>query len=107
MQHPEPLSGAFLANDEIPDTLIPLLARVFREQAPVLQDTVRAVSAWCAANPDSDPLPRVIGRHRFTLEGASNERAIQPYAQWMFQRPVQFYQQLSDTDRTHTRGVGK
>lgn len=99
MQHPEPLSGAFLANDEIPATLMPLLTRVFREQTPVLQDTVRAVSAWCAANPDSDILPRVIGRHRFTLEGDSNERAIQPYAQWMFQRPVQFYQQLSDADR--------
>jgi len=99
MQHPEPRSGAFLANDEIPDTLIPLLARVFREQTPVLQDTVRAVTAWCAANPDADALPRVIGRHTFTLEGDSSERAIQPYAQWMFERPVQFYQQRSDAER--------
>jgi glutathione S-transferase len=99
MQHPEPLSGTFLPNDEIPDTLIPLLARVFREQAPVLQDTVRAVTQWSAENPGTAPLPRVIGRHLFTLEGTSNDRAIQPYSQWMFQRPVQFYQQLSDGER--------
>lgn len=99
MQHPLPCSGEFLPNDEIPPTLLPLLARMFREQAPVLQDTARAVAEWCATHPEVEHLPRVIGRHRFTLEGASNDRAIQPYAQWMFQRPLFFYQQLPDAER--------
>jgi len=99
MQQPVPCSGEFLGNDEIPATLLPLLARLFREQAPVLQDTVRAVREWCAAHPQAEHLPRVIGRHRFTLEGASNDRAIQPYAQWMFQRPLFYYQQLPAAER--------
>lgn len=99
MQHPQPRSGEFLPDDEIPPTLLPLLARMFREQAPVLQDTARAVAEWCAAHPQAEHLPRVIGRHRFTLEGASNDRAIQPYSQWMFQRPVFFYQQLPEAER--------
>lgn len=99
MQQPEPLSGEFLPDDQIPATLLPLLSRVFREQAPVLRDTVEAVAIWCAANPEQRYLPRVIGRHDFNLEGASGNRAIQPYSQWMFQRPVLFHQQLDDAER--------
>lgn len=99
MQQPEPLSGDFLANDEIPATLLPILARMFREQGPALCDTVRAVAQWCAGHPDADRLPRVIGSHSFHLEGSSNVRTIQPYAQWMFQRPLQYYQQLPAAER--------
>jgi len=99
MQQPEPLSGNFLANDEIPATLMPILARMFREQGPVLRDTVRAVAQWCAGRPDADQLPRVIGSHSFRLEGSSNIRTIQPYAQWMFQRPLQYFQQLPAAER--------
>jgi glutathione S-transferase len=99
MQQPEPLSGEFLPNDEIPQTLQPLLAQMFREQLPVLLDTVSQVRQWCANHPEQDKLPRMIGRHRFTLEGASSLRAIQPYSQWMFQRPVFHYQSLDAATR--------
>lgn len=43
---------------------------------------------------------RVIGRRDFDLEGTSGNRAIQPYSQWMFQRPVSFFQQLDAAGRT-------
>lgn len=99
MQQPAGHEGPLLADDAIPPTLMPLLARIFREQVPVLLDTVRAVDAWCAAHADADVLPRVIGRHPFVLEGQRGERAIQPYAQWMFQRPALFYQSLAQAER--------
>lgn len=99
MQQPAPLTGDFLADDVVPETVLPLLARMFREQAPVLQDTVRAVTRWCEEHSDQPHLPRVIGRHAFDLEGASSTRAIQPYSQWMFQRPVSFFQQLQAARR--------
>ncbi len=99
MQQPAEYTGPLLADDTIPETLLPILARLLREQMPVLTDTMRAVHAWCLDHPDTHPLPRVIGRHRFQLEGQHSERAIQPYAQWMFQRPARFYQTLSDTER--------
>ena len=99
MQHPEPLSGDFIADDEIPATLLPILARMFREQGPVLCATVSAVAQWCTDHQDTDKLPRVIGKHPFQLEGSHSVRTIQPYAQWMFQRPVQYYQQLPAAER--------
>lgn len=99
MQQPEPSSGEFLPDDEIPATLLPLLARMFREQAPVLQGTVEAVTRWCAEHPDRQHPPRVIGRQDFDLEGTRGNRAIQPYSQWMFQRPVFFFQQLDAAGR--------
>lgn len=99
MRQPAGHTGPLLADDRIPQTLMPLLARLFREQMPVLTDTVRAVQDWCLTHPDAMALPRVIGRHPFVLEGQTGERAIQPYGQWMFQRPALFYQTLSDTDR--------
>ncbi|MBA3487226.1 MAG: glutathione S-transferase [Lysobacter sp.] len=105
MQQPEPGSGDFLPDDEIPATLLPLLARMFREQVPVLQDTVRAVTRWCGEHPEQPHLPRVIGRHGFDLEGASSTRAIQPYSQWMFQRPVFFLQQIDGAGRASVESL--
>lgn len=99
MQQPAGYDGPLLADDAIAPTLMPQLARIFREQVPVLLDTVQAVHAWCTTHVDADALPRVIGRHSFTLEGQRSERAIQPYSQWMFQRPALFYQGLAHADR--------
>lgn len=94
MQHPEPLSGEFLADDQVPETLMPILARQVREQFPVLADTVRRVGEWAIAHPDKRYPPRTLGSHRYTLQGRSAERKVQPYVQWMLQRPLRHYQTL-------------
>ena len=46
MQGPEPRSGAFLQNDELPETLLPILRRMVDEQFPVLLDTVDKTGVW-------------------------------------------------------------
>ena len=103
MLHPEPGAGEFLADDEVPRTLMPVLARMGREQVPVLQATVAALEAWIDTRPEED-IPRAIGMHEFTLERgtpveASAERAIFPFDQWMLQRPWDCYRQLDEGDR--------
>lgn len=99
MQNPGGNEGSFLPNDEIPETLYPLLAHMFRDQLPLLVDTVRAVADWTAEHPDADHFPRTIGRHDFTLGDAHGNRAILPYQQWMFQRPLRHYQRLSEGEK--------
>lgn len=94
MRHPEPMAGSFLANDEVPDTLIPVLQRMFREQLPVLADSARQVTRWMSENP-GQPLPRAIGFHEFTLEGQRGKRIIRPYSLWMLQRARDYYQSLN------------
>ena len=83
-------SGEFLGDDQIPDTLLPVLSRMAREQLPVLQDTDRLLDQWRADNPDTQEVERMIGMHEFTVEGVSAERAVIPYSLWMFQRPASF-----------------
>ena len=100
MQHPPaPKSGEFLPDDEVPETLLPVLRRMFDEQLPVLVDTARALDAWAASHPDREHVSRVIGTHRYRLGGLEEERMITPFSLWMFQRPLDHYASLSAEDR--------
>lgn len=96
-------SGEFLPDDEIPDTLLPVLRRMVAEQFPVLAATRDAFETWNHEHPQEE-IPRGIGMHRFTLERdnaseAEGERAIFPFDLWMFQRPQDHYAALSGADR--------
>ncbi len=88
--------GDYLADDEVPATLMPILQRMAGEHLPVLQDTDRLLDEWKTANPDTHEVPRFIGMHRFTVEGVEAERSVLPYCLWMYQRPVDFYQSVDD-----------
>jgi hypothetical protein len=69
------------------------------EQLPVLLDTDQKLSEWRRTT-DEESIPRSIGHHVFSIEGAQGERAILPYSLWMFKRPVDFYQSLPVDLRT-------
>lgn len=97
MIHPEPLSGEFLGDDEVKETLHPILKRMFQEHVPVLLDTIDRVDNWYQKHPNRDLIPRFIGFHPFWIGGVQGKRQVQPFSQWMFQRPLFFYQQL-DTE---------
>lgn len=98
MNDPRPLSGEFLANDEIPDSLLPVLSTLFKDQMPDVLDVIAHNSAWLEANPGGS-IPRFLGMHKFTSGSATGERVISSYAQWMFQRPWLAYQSLTGADR--------
>ena len=98
MNDPQPNSGDFLEGDEVPQTLFPILERLFDEQFPVLLDTVRRVAEWIDKNP-GERMPRMIGRHTFTIGEAQGRRIVLPYNQWMLQRTVDFYRSLSGADK--------
>lgn len=89
--------GEWLANDDVPDTLIPILQRMASEHLPVIQDTDRLLDEWRQANSEAKEVKRFIGMHTFTVEGIEAERVVLPYCLWMFQRPLDFYQSLEDT----------
>jgi glutathione S-transferase len=98
MNNPRPLSGEFLANDVIPETLLPILSTLCKDQLPDVLDVIEHNSAWLAANP-AGSIPRFLGMHRFTTGPATGERCISSYAQWLFQRPWSHYQSLRAEDK--------
>ncbi len=92
-QHP--LTGHFLAEDEIPATLMPLLKIFAREQLPILLSTLEHLQAWHQANPDETEVPRTIGMHEFTIGGVVENRMVIPYSLWMLQRVTDHLANLS------------
>jgi glutathione S-transferase len=98
MTSPQALSGSFLSNDELPPTLEPLLARMFSEQGPVLSSTLECLAAYSREGREG-PVPRVIGKHTFTLAGARGERAIYSFNIWRWQRPCAHYHALPSPAR--------
>ncbi len=103
MNAPEPRSGSFLLNDEVPETLYPVLVRIFEEQFPPLREMVSALGVWIDNNP-GEKIPRVIGKQAFTLKevdgtSVTAERGMFPFSQWMLQRVLDFYLPLSGRSR--------
>ena len=99
MNHPpHPRAGEFLANDEIPNTLLPILDRMMREQLPVLADSAIKLRDWLTAHP-GERIPRAIGTHEFVLDGQRGTRIVRPYSLWMMQRSRDVYRGLNATER--------
>ena len=104
MMAPEPLAGDFLPDDEIPQTLLPVLQRMIDEQLPVIHSSIDAIAEWLTANPSENELPRSIGTHTFKIavgtdDEVTGERMIFPFVQWMWQRPYDAFQTLSREDK--------
>lgn len=98
MLSPQSANGTFLEQDAVPDTIKPVVARMFRELGPVLESTIDKLASFEAESPEQ-PLPRILGSHRFQLEGETGERLIFPANIWRWQRAYDHYQALSSTDR--------
>lgn len=95
--------GEFLADDEIPETLLPILSRMTREQFPVLEDTATLLDTWHKKNSHKNHVSRVIGQHAFSIEGASSKRSVTPFSYWMFQRALNVYNEEKDHQDTLRR----
>ena len=98
MTSPQPADGGFVPDDALPSTLLPVLARMFEEQGPVLSRTIARVATW-AREGHSGPLPRGLGMHEFVLGTARGERTIYPFNAWRWQRPHAHYHALTGTHR--------
>jgi glutathione S-transferase len=101
MNHPDPDDmGPWLAGDALAPTMRALLARLARDGAPYVLDTVRAFESWADARPagTTEP-PRAVGFHQTSLRDVSVGRYTSPYTLWMLQRVLDPYRSLGDAER--------
>ena len=91
---------AFLENDEIPPTLLPLLKDMFAQQWPVLKNTSEALSHWREKNASNENtsrfIPRTIGQHTFKIgrsetENVEEQRFIFSFHQYKLQRVLDVF----------------
>jgi glutathione S-transferase len=99
--------GAWLGNDEIPETLVPVLRVFFEEMWPVLHDAARVLTEFIAsdahapggelpgktftATPGFEEFQTGEGAltHSFEIGGVRGRRMVVPYQMWMLQRVEQ------------------
>jgi glutathione S-transferase len=94
---------AFLENDEIPATLLPLLKNMFAQQWPVLKNTSEALSHWREKNASNENtsrfIPRTIGQHAFKIgrgetENVEEQRFISSFHQYKLQRVLDVFNSI-------------
>lgn len=88
------VEAEFPDDDAVPDTLLPILRRMFAEQGPVLGSTIDHLARW-AETAETDEVPRGIGTHEFRIGGTVGRRVIFPFNLWMWQRPYDHYHRLA------------
>ncbi len=98
MNQPTEHYGDWLADDEIPETLTPIFKRMFAEHWPVLTSTATQLGIWAQGN-EGPKVPRRIGDHQFSINGSEETRSVLPGSIWKMQRPLDYYNSLSDDAR--------
>ena len=99
MGQPQKINGSFLDNDEVPQTLWPVLQRIFKEQFPVLTKTAHKIQEFLDDNPQPKKFPRSLGKVDFQLGDATEERTLTTFPCWMLQRSLDYYGSLKETDK--------
>ncbi len=92
--------GDFLPNDEVPETLTPILQTFFQEQFIYIQQVVDAVASYAQEHPGQKKIRRTLGTTPFTIGGIQGERTLYTFAQWKIQRALDCYQALSESEKT-------
>jgi len=99
MNQPQSKIAELLPDDHIPETLLPILKRMFKEHWPVLVSTVKTIEKWAETHPDTRELPRTVGDHVFTIGEVSEQRAILTFNQWKMQRVLDCYQGFEASEK--------
>lgn len=96
-------TGEWLADDEIPDTLIPLLQWQSRDQLPFVQRVMSKTNRWIKDNPEAEKLPRFIGKVEYQLGGNTGKRMCTPYSQWMYERVLKPLNSATDKEKQEVK----
>ena len=93
------VGSTWLPNDDIPETLTPILKRMFDEFFPVLKSTIQVMAEWKDAHPVGSAIPRVVGTHAFQIGDAHEERVVASFHQWKLQRVLEIYQGFTEIEK--------
>lgn len=98
-----PGEGDFLAGDEVPATLTPLLRGIFDEMVPYLAANVEYINTLLPTLGPGERLPRFDGELSFPFAGAAFSRCASPYSLWMAQRVLDLLAQMPEQDEAKVR----
>lgn len=101
----------FLPDDEIPETLLPILKLIAKDYMPEVESILSFMKGWLDERPDfpaGEPINPAgvlllgafegIGEHTVDLRGTPITQNVRYYSQWMFQRLLDHRDSLSSDD---------
>jgi len=94
-------NGELLANDKIPDTLMPIVKIIFDEYLPLMDQTIDEIKLEIKNESlkPGDELPRTTERLKFKMADGQFKRASFTYSVWRMQRLQKIVSTFSDTDQ--------
>lgn len=102
---------AFVANDDLPSTLIPVLQHIAEEIFPELTDKLAFLDAWVAELQPADGTPvtekpqvRQVGMIQTRFRGATIEVGVEPYLLYILQRATDTLLGLQEPERARVQG---
>ena len=79
--------GNFLTNDQVPETLEPILKTLFAEQFIFSAEVIEKIQTHVDQHPDAKRVSRILGQTDFTIGGVKGKRSMFSFVQWKVQRP--------------------
>ena len=95
--------GEFLADDQIPSTLLPALRSIFDEMLPFLQGCATAVEQSPVLSDTTRKAPRFLGPLSYPLAGGTHQRLAASYPVWMAQRLLAVFAALPADQQQRVR----
>ena len=90
--------GDLVSDDEIPQTLIPVIKRLFSEHWAFVKTTIDTIQEWAESNAGAE-VPRMLGQKTFKMGDVEGEKAITTFTQWKTQRILDTYHAFDDNDK--------
>jgi len=91
--------GELLSDDQVPETLLPILKRHFKEHLPVLEQTNTLLNTYAENAKPEDDLPRALGMANFTVDGCKGQTIARPFSLFRLQRALDVYAGIDDSVR--------
>ena len=91
----------YLANDEIPGTLINVLKHIAIDFMPETQAAAATINQWLADNEPAEGITaeRAVGIAEFEVRGQSIKTIAQPYRFYLLQRLFAIYDEANASDK--------
>jgi glutathione S-transferase len=103
MSKPLSVRGEFLADDQLPNDLQPVMDSLFKELLPYLQQCVESLQTLGQQSATDSRYPRLGPKVEVPYGEGSIQRVVVPYTLWMLQRLLDEFAHLSPADAASVR----
>ena len=100
-----PKGGELLADDKIPDSLMPILASISQNQFPLIEASINGLESWAQDKKQGDRVPGKFGDTQLNIDGSKESRVNLSFPYWKFQRISDLYQGFNADEKTQLDGL--